>query len=79
MTAHLGYDRHGRERPAGAGNYRNGTIAKTMQTGVGPVPLAVLAHRAPVPPAVRHVPQQIRAQALSQADADAAELEPPSS
>jgi hypothetical protein len=56
LTAHLGYDRHGRERPAGAGNYRNGTIDKTVQTGVGPVPLAVLAHRAPVPPAVRHVP-----------------------
>jgi putative transposase len=39
LTAHLGYDRHGRERPAGAGNYRNGAIAKTVQTGVGPVGL----------------------------------------
>src|SRR5271170_1557863 len=46
LTAHLGYGRHGRERPAGAGNYRNGTIAKTVQTGVGPVPLAVPRDRA---------------------------------
>jgi putative transposase len=46
LTAHLGYDRHGRERPAGAGNYRNGTIAKTVQTGVGPVGLAVPRDRA---------------------------------
>jgi Transposase, Mutator family len=45
LTAHLGYDRRG-ERPAGAGNYRNGTIAKTVQTGVGPVPLAVPRDRA---------------------------------
>jgi len=45
LTAHLGYG-HGRERPAGAGNYRNGTIAKTVQTGVGPVPLAVPRDRA---------------------------------
>jgi putative transposase len=37
MTAHLGYDPHER---AGhnSGNSRNGTIAKTVQTGVGPVP-----------------------------------------
>jgi putative transposase len=46
LTAHLGYDRHGRERPAGAGNYRNGAIAKTVQTGVGPVGLAVPRDRA---------------------------------
>jgi len=46
LTAHLGYDRYGRERPAGAGNYRNGSIAKTVQTGVGPVPLAVPRDRA---------------------------------
>jgi putative transposase len=45
LTAHLGYDRRG-ERPAGAGNYRNGTIAKTVQTGVGPVGLAVPRDRA---------------------------------
>jgi putative transposase len=44
LTAHLGYGRGG--RPAGAGNYRNGTIAKTVQTGVGPVPLAVPRDRA---------------------------------
>jgi putative transposase len=46
LTAHLGYDRHGRERPAGAGNYRNGAIAKTVQTGVGPVGLSVPRDRA---------------------------------
>src|SRR5580693_1636279 len=46
LTGHLGYERHGRERPAGAGNYRNGAIAKTVQTGVGPVPLAVPRDRA---------------------------------
>jgi putative transposase len=45
LTAHLGYDRRG-ERPAGAGNYRNGTIAKTVQTGVGPVGVAVPRDRA---------------------------------
>jgi putative transposase len=40
MAAHLGYAPHER---AGhnSGNSRNGTIAKTVQTGVGPVPLAV--------------------------------------
>jgi len=40
LTAHLGYGRHD---PAGhhSGNSRNGRIAKTVQTGVGPVPLAV--------------------------------------
>jgi putative transposase len=46
LTAHLGYGRHGRERPAGSGNYRNGAIAKTVQTSVGPVPLAVPRDRA---------------------------------
>jgi putative transposase len=45
LTAHLGYDKRG-GRPAGTGNYRNGTIAKTVQTGVGPVPLAVPRDRA---------------------------------
>ena len=37
LTAHLGYDKG---EPAGrqGGNSRNGTIAKTVQTGVGPVP-----------------------------------------
>src|ERR1700722_16204215 len=44
LTAHLGYDRGGR---AGAGgNARNGNIAKTVQTGVGPVPLQVPRARA---------------------------------
>jgi putative transposase len=45
LTAHLGYDRHD---PAGhhSGNSRNGSIAKTVQTGVGPVPLAVPRDRA---------------------------------
>ena len=44
LTAHLGYERHG--RAGGAGNSRNGTIAKTVQTGVGPVPLQVPRDRA---------------------------------
>jgi transposase-like protein len=45
MAAHLGYEPHER---AGhnSGNSRNGTIAKTVQTGVGPVPLAVPRDRA---------------------------------
>ena len=40
MAVHLGYEPHER---AGhnTGNSRNGTIAKTVQTGVGPVPLQV--------------------------------------
>jgi putative transposase len=44
LTAHLGYARY----RAGwrAGNARNGTIAKTVQTGVGPVPLQVPRDRA---------------------------------
>jgi putative transposase len=45
LTAHLGYGKHD---PAGrhSGNSRNGSIAKTVQTGVGPVPLAVPRDRA---------------------------------
>jgi putative transposase len=40
LTAHLGYGKHD---PAGhrSGNSRNGSIAKTVQTGVGPVPVNV--------------------------------------
>ena len=41
LTAHLGYERGDRAGRGGHGDYRNGTIAKTVQTGVGPVPLAV--------------------------------------
>ena len=43
LTAHLGYERHER---GGSGNARNGTAAKTVQTGVGPVPLQVPRDRA---------------------------------
>jgi putative transposase len=45
LTAHLGYGKHD---PAGhhSGNSRNGSIAKTVQTGVGPVPLQVPRDRA---------------------------------
>ena len=43
LTAHLGYGKHDR---GGAGNSRNGSIAKTVQTGVGPVPLQVPRDRA---------------------------------
>ncbi len=47
LTAHLGYERGDRAgRGGGDGNYRNGTIAKTVQTGVGPVALAVPRDRA---------------------------------
>jgi hypothetical protein len=47
LTAHLGYERGDRAgRGGGDGNYRNGTIAKTVQTGVGPVGLAVPRDRA---------------------------------
>jgi putative transposase len=47
LTAHLGYERNDRAgRGGGHGNYRNGAIAKTVQTGVGPVPLAVPRDRA---------------------------------
>ena len=45
LTAHLGYERNGRAG-RGLGNYRNGTIDKTVQTGVGPVPLPVPRDRA---------------------------------
>jgi putative transposase len=45
MTAHLGYGRHERAGDGG-GNARNGAIAKTVQTGVGPVPLRVPRDRA---------------------------------
>jgi putative transposase len=44
LTAHLGYARGG--RGSQDGNARNGTIAKTVQTGVGPVPLQVPRDRA---------------------------------
>jgi Transposase, Mutator family len=40
LAAHLGYGRH-ETAGRGSGNPRNGYIAKTVQTGVGPVPLAV--------------------------------------
>ncbi len=45
LTSHLGYGRH---EPAGhnSGNSRNGTIAKTVQTGIGPVPVQVPRDRA---------------------------------
>jgi putative transposase len=47
LTAHLGYDKGDRAgRGGGHSNYRNGSIAKTVQTGVGPVPLAVPRDRA---------------------------------
>ena len=44
LTAHLGYAKD--ERGGAGGNARNGTIAKTVQTGVGPVPLQVPRDRA---------------------------------
>jgi putative transposase len=45
LSTHLGYERH---EPAGrnSGNSRNGTIAKTVQTGIGPVALEVPRDRA---------------------------------
>jgi putative transposase len=43
LTAHLGYEKGGR---GAGGNARNGNIAKTVQTGVGPVPLQVPRDRA---------------------------------
>jgi len=47
LTGHLGYEHGDRAgRGGGHGNYRNGTIAKTVQTGVGPVGLAVPRDRA---------------------------------
>ena len=45
LTAHLGYEKSGRGG-AGGGNARNGTASKTVQTGVGPVPLQVPRDRA---------------------------------
>src|SRR5580693_1771197 len=36
LAAHLGYDRH-EVSGRGSGNSRNGYIAKTVQTGIGPV------------------------------------------
>ncbi|TDE35456.1 hypothetical protein E1289_07635 [Actinomadura sp. 6K520] len=45
LTAHLGYDKHHTDG-YGTGNSRNGKIAKTVQTGVGPVRLAVPRDRA---------------------------------
>jgi putative transposase len=45
LTAHLGYGKHD-AAGSGSGNSRNGTIAKTVQTGVGPVPLQVPRDRA---------------------------------
>ena len=44
MAAHLGYGKS--ERGGAGGNARNGTTAKTVQTGVGPVPLQVPRDRA---------------------------------
>jgi putative transposase len=40
LAAHLGYGKHD-TAGNGSGNSRNGYIAKTVQTGVGPVPLQV--------------------------------------
>ena len=40
LTAHLGYEPNDRAGH-GSGNSRNGRIAKTVQTGVGPVALQV--------------------------------------
>jgi putative transposase len=40
LTAHLGYDKHAAEGN-GSGNSRNGYTGKTVQTGIGPVPLQV--------------------------------------
>jgi hypothetical protein len=45
LTAHLGYEKSERGGAAG-GNARNGNIFKTVQTGVGPVPLQVPRDRA---------------------------------
>src|SRR3984957_18181089 len=40
LAAHLGYGKHDRSGD-GSGNSRNGHIAKTVQTGLGPVPVQV--------------------------------------
>jgi putative transposase len=34
LTAHFGYERYERAGRSGPGNYRNGTMAMTVQTGV---------------------------------------------
>jgi hypothetical protein len=44
LTAHPGYGKS--ERGGAAGNARSGSIFKTVQTGVGPVPLRVPRDRA---------------------------------
>jgi transposase-like protein len=46
LTAHLGYERHERGSGGAGANARNGSIGKTVQTGVGPVPLQVPRDRA---------------------------------
>jgi hypothetical protein len=47
LTAHLGYAKSEQGgRAGGDGNARNGRIGKTVQTGVGPVPLQVPRDRA---------------------------------
>jgi putative transposase len=45
LTAHLGYDKHDADGH-GSGNSRNGHTGKTVQTGIGPVPLRVPRDRA---------------------------------
>jgi hypothetical protein len=45
LTAHLGYEKHD-HTGYGSGNSRNGTIAKKVQTGIGPVGLEVPRDRA---------------------------------
>ena len=45
LTAHLGYGKHAAEGN-NSGNSRNGRIAKTVQTGIGPVGLRVPRDRA---------------------------------
>jgi putative transposase len=47
LTAHLGYEKSEQGgRAGGDGNARNGKLFKTVQTGVGPVPLQVPRDRA---------------------------------
>jgi transposase-like protein len=45
LTAHLGYGRHA-VSGHGSGNSRNGSKGKTVQTGIGPVPVQVPRDRA---------------------------------
>jgi putative transposase len=45
LTEHLGYS-PGQAPPGGAGNHRNGTTAKTVQTELGPVPVRTPRDRA---------------------------------